>query len=60
MKNDKEVVGNMKAYIRQKTYGWKEKTNHDSSRWPFKRSPTNKSKYGDQESATSNKKLAFK
>lgn len=49
LKNDKAIVGNMKTYIKQKTHGWKEQTNHDITRWPFKRSPTNKSRTGESQ-----------
>lgn len=42
LKNDKEVVDNMKKYIKQKTLGWKQTTN-DTTKWPYKRSPTHKS-----------------
>jgi hypothetical protein len=53
-KDDDQVVSNMKAYVRQKTLGWKQ-TNHDTTRWPFRRSPTNKSRNGDIDRKSSSK-----
>ena len=60
-KKDQEVVANMKAYNRQRTLGWKQ-NNHDTTRWPFRRSPTHKSRNGkgDVESSGSQKKFALK
>ena len=60
-KKDEEVIANMKEYNRQRTHGWKQ-TNHDTTKWPFKRSPTHKSKNGngDGESYGSKKKFALK
>ena len=51
----------MKEYTRQRTHGWKQ-NNHDTTRWPFRRSPTQKSKKGngDVESSGSKKKFALK
>ena len=60
-KKDATVIAEMKAYNRQRTLGWKQ-NNHDTTRWPFKRSPTHKSRNGngDQESSGSKKKFALK
>jgi len=62
-KNDEAVVANMKAYNRQKTLGWKQ-NKHDTTRWPFQRSPTHKSRNGnvngDVESLGSKKKFVLK
>ena len=59
-KKNESVIAKL-AYNRQKTLGWKE-NNHDTTQWPFKRSPTHKSRNekGDLESSGSKKKFALK